>query len=158
MVKSIIIKIDLNNIYVILLIRMNHLFCDLCDNMLVTKIDFKSTKDDEGNSEGGVSDTNLINYCRSCNFSTDYPEKKNPVYHLNYNLELIKREHIVNKFTAKDNTLPRALGIKCPNETCPSSVKSKKSDIRYIKYDDANMKYIYICIDCNNAGIEPNIW
>jgi hypothetical protein len=179
MVKSIIIKIDLNNIYVILLIRMNHLFCDLCDNMLVTKIEFKSTKEDEGGAnegganegganegganegsanEGGGGDTNLINYCRSCNFSTDYPEKKNPVYHLNYNLELIKREHIVNKFTAKDNTLPRALGIKCPNETCPSSVKSKKSDIRYIKYDDANMKYIYICIDCNNAGIEPNIW
>ena len=153
---------------------MNHLFCELCDNMLVTKIDFKSSgskeegDDDsgggavegtaEGTAEGTSGDTNLINYCRSCNFSTDFPEKKNPVYHLNYNLELIKREHIVNKFTAKDNTLPKALGIKCPNETCPSKVKSKKSDIRYIKYDDANMKYIYICIDCNNAGIEPNIW
>ena len=134
---------------------MNHLFCELCDNMLVTKIELKSSEDD------GVidkADTNLINYCRNCNFSTDFPEKKNPVYHINYNLELIKREHIVNKFTAQDNTLPKALGIKCPNETCPSSVKSKKSDIRYIKYDDANMKYIYICIDCNNAGIEPNIW
>jgi DNA-directed RNA polymerase subunit M/transcription elongation factor TFIIS len=131
---------------------MNHLFCELCDNMLVTKIEFKAAAEDA--VEGSSGDTNLINYCRSCNFSTDYPEKKNPVYHLNYNLELIKREHIVNKFTAKDNTLPKALGIKCPNDTCPS----KKSDIRYIKYDDANMKYIYICIDCNNANIEPNIW
>jgi hypothetical protein len=164
MVKSIINKIDLNKIYVILLISMNHLFCDLCDNMLVTKIEFKSSEAGESGEAGEAGEaassgnTNLINYCRSCNFSTDFPEKKNPVYHLNYNLELIKREHIVNKFTAKDNTLPKALGIKCPNETCPSKVKSKKSDICYIKYDDANMKYIYICIDCNNAGIEPNIW
>ena len=78
------------------------------------------------------------------------------VYHSNFNLDTIKREHVVNKYTAFDNTLPKAQGIKCPNTNCP--VKSRKSDIRYIKYDDNSMKYIYMCLDCNQAGIEPNTW
>lgn len=123
---------------------MESLFCGNCDNMLVTKIQFN---EDESSS--------LVRHCRNCNNSIDEPEKTQSVYHRNYNLEMIKREHIVNKYTSFDNTLPKAQGIKCPNANCP---KSKKSDIRYIKYDDNDMKYIYICLDCSRANIEPNTW
>ena len=135
---------------------MDHLFCTQCDNLLNTKIVKNETEEQEEGEE--VEQTReLIYFCEKC----DYYEKKettdSSVFHLNYNLDVIKRNHIVNEYTAFDSTLPKALGIKCPNDTCPPR-KSKKPEIRYIKYDDTNMKYIYICIDCQRANIEPNTW
>ena len=125
---------------------MDALFCKNCDNILVSKIQL--------NDE--TEKSMLVRYCRNCNYSIEEPEKTKSVYHSTFNLDNIKREHVVNRYTAYDNTLPKAAGIKCPNDNCP--VKSKKSDIRYIKYDDNSMKYIYMCLDCNRAGIEPNTW
>ena len=69
-------------------------------------------------------------------------------------MDNIKRTHLVNKFTPHDATLPRALGIKCPNTGCPA----KKADIRYIKYDEDNMKYIYYLPGLSYSNIEPHIW
>ena len=123
---------------------MDNLFCDLCDNYFITKITY---------SEDGES-TNFVKYCRSCDFSKEHDDKNESIYQYNNSLDTIKKTHIVNKYTAIDNTLPRALGINCPNKSCPV----KKADIRYIKYDSDNMKYIYICTDCHKANIEPNIW
>ena len=143
---------------------MDALFCVNCDNMLVTKIKMaEPPKEDDEESGGGEAPgtekstgSTLIRHCRNCNYTIEEPEETKSVYHSNFNLDTIKREHVVNKYTAFDNTLPKAQGIKCPNTNCP--VKSRKSDIRYIKYDDNSMKYIYMCLDCNQAGIEPNTW
>ena len=140
---------------------MDKLFCEKCDNMLVTKIEIVDAKgsagvsvDSDEDSGSDHEETKLVNYCRQCNFSIDNTETTKSVYHNNYNMDNVKRKHLVNKFTAYDATLPRALGIKCPNTGCPA----KKADIRYIKYDEDNMKYIYICLDCHHANIEPHIW
>ena len=143
---------------------MDALFCINCDNMLVTKIQMlEPPKPDDEEAGGGEApeteiqtSSKLVRHCRNCNYSIEEPHKTKSVYHSNFNLDTIKREHVVNKYTAFDNTLPKAQGIKCPNTNCP--VKSRKSDIRYIKYDDNSMKYIYMCLDCNQAGIEPNTW
>lgn len=138
---------------------MDALFCKNCDNMLVTKIQMGDARDEADESEADVPSTigsTLVRYCRNCNYSMEEPHKTKSVYHSNFNLDTIKREHVVNKYTAYDNTLPKAQGIKCPNDNCP--VKSRKSDIRYIKYDDNSMKYIYMCLDCNRSGIEPSVW
>lgn len=138
---------------------MDALFCVNCDNMLVTKIQMGEPRDDDADESEGVEEvkgSTLIRHCRNCNYSIKEPEETKSVYHSNFNLDKIKREHVVNKYTAFDNTLPKAQGIKCPNVNCP--VKSRKSDIRYIKYDDNRMKYIYMCLDCNRAGIEPSVW
>ena len=35
---------------------------------------------------------------------------------------------------------------------------SENPEIVYIKYDDEEMKYIYICCDCHKNGIEPSCW
>ena len=140
---------------------MDKLFCAKCDNMLVTKIQVT----DEAKGSAGVSVdsdaeddygecTKLVNFCRQCNYSVENTDTTKSVYHNNYNMDNIKRTHLVNKFTPNDPTLPRALGIKCPNDACPT----KKADILYIKYDDENMKYIYLCLDCHSANIEPHIW
>ncbi len=137
---------------------MDHLFCTKCDNLLNTKVDKQEVEVSEGEEVPDKQIRELIYFCEKC----DYFEKKetndSSVFHLNYNLDVIKRNHIVNQYTAYDPTLPKALGIKCPNEGCPSKTTAKKPEIRYIKYDDTNMKYIYICIDCHRAKIEPNTW
>ena len=77
----------------------------------------------------------LVRHCRNCNYSVEEPHKNKECFiTLTSTRYTIKLKHVVNKYIAFDNTLPKAQGIKCPNTNCP--VKSRKSDIRYIKYDD----------------------
>ena len=68
---------------------MEQLFCKNCDNLLTTKIGYNEAKDK----------SKLIHYCRNCNESFDKSDKGESVYHLNYNLDNIKRHHIVNKYS-----------------------------------------------------------
>ena len=64
-----------------------------------------------------------------------------------------KYTHIVNKFTKLDPTLPRTNAIKCPNQECISNheeaEKRREREVIYIRYDDINMKYIYLCSNCD---------
>ena len=39
--------------------------------------------------------------------------------------------------------------IKCPNQECSSNTGEKEREVIYIRYDDANMKYVYMCAHCN---------
>ena len=76
--------------------------------------------------------------------------------------------HIINEYTKYDPTLPRISTINCPNAACESNmvaseeeqgasaaeegtgtISSKKAEIIYIRYDDVNMKYIYLCTHCD---------
>lgn len=133
---------------------MDNLFCSRCDNLLNTKINKEITEEEDNET----NKRELIYFCENCDYYEKREVNDSSVYHLNYNLDVIKRNHIVNQYTAFDSTLPKALGIKCPNDSCPSKTSAKKPEIRYIKYDDSNMKYVYICIDCHRAKIEPNTW
>jgi len=84
-------------------------------------------------------------------------------------------KHIINKYTKLDPTLPRIYNIKCPNADCISNIsesinddeegkvkddegkdgKSQKGkgkvehEILYLRYDDTNMKFVYICSNCD---------
>ena len=139
-------------------------FCEKCDNMLYVKIKSMEDVDTEGEESGGVAaeesagilpKTNqLIYYCKSCSYELDKSSVNNCIYHINYDIDFIKKEHCINKYTLSDPTLPKAHGIKCPNANCPG----KKPNIVYIKYDEEGMKYIYVCVNCFNAGISPHIW
>ena len=47
--------------------------------------------------------------------------------------------------------------MKCPNTMCETNREhvggsgSKKCEILYIRYDDSNMKYLYMCTTCDTA-------
>jgi hypothetical protein len=123
---------------------MDHLFCNVCENMYEIKI--------EANEE--EENTKLVYKCNNCDISIDKSNNNEAVYYQNFNHDNIKRQNVVNQYTIHDNTLPRALGVKCPNENCPS----KKPVIKYIKYDNDNMLYVYICLDCQKAGNDNYIW
>jgi aspartate carbamoyltransferase regulatory subunit len=41
--------------------------------------------------------------------------------------------------------------IKCPKEDCPSNKKDAPSDVIYMRVDDVQMKYIYLCVFCESS-------
>jgi DNA-directed RNA polymerase subunit M/transcription elongation factor TFIIS len=140
-------------------------FCEKCDNMLYVKVKSIEEADTDGEDSTGevpnpggilsnLKTNQLIYYCKNCSNEIDKSSVNKCIYHINYDIDVIKKEHCINKYTLSDPTLPKAHGIKCPNGNCPG----KKPNIVYIKYDDKGMKYIYICVNCFNANISPHIW
>ena len=57
----------------------------------------------------------------------------------------------INEYTKYDPTLPHMQTIKCPNVSCKSNEESNSltQDVIYMRYDDKNMKYMYLCCHCN---------
>ena len=55
------------------------------------------------------------------------------------------KEHVIH------NTIPYIEGnknLKCPCEECITNTSNTPSNISYIKYDEENMKYLYLCRYC----------
>ena len=116
-------------------------FCVNCSNMLYISIN--------------ENDTNkLIYYCRNCG-NKDESITDEGVCVLNTQLKKGEQKfnHIINKYTKLDPTLPRLYNIKCPNIGCKTNTESghKMPEVIYIRYDDDNLKYLYICSECDHT-------
>jgi DNA-directed RNA polymerase subunit M/transcription elongation factor TFIIS len=94
----------------------------------------------------------LVYYCRKCGNEDKLLGTENVCVS---KTQLKKSEqsfsHIINKYTKLDPTLPRVNNILCPNSSCPTNVDAKSREIIYIRYDDSNMKYIYLCSECDTV-------
>jgi DNA-directed RNA polymerase subunit M/transcription elongation factor TFIIS len=114
-------------------------FCNNCNNMYYIRIN--------------AEDTNkLVYYCRNCGNE----DKLLSVDNICVSKTQIKKNeqsfnHIINKYTKLDPTLPRINNILCPNTNCPTNTEDKSREIIYIRYDDTNMKYIYLCSTCDHV-------
>ena len=130
-------------------------FCTQCQNMYYTRL-------------GGENQNSLIYYCRKCGHEDD-------TLALNVDNVCISKTHIktsktsfqhmVNEFTPLDPTLPHVKNIPCPNAACPSrqaveekdstdageEAALKENDVIYLRYDDQNLKYVYICTNCQTV-------
>ena len=110
-------------------------FCKCCENIL-----YLYTDDDNA----------LYLACKVCGNKQDYDGEDNKcVYSNDFKLDFSETINN-NKYINFDNTLPvieNNKNIKCPNEDCETH-KDGKSCITYIKYDENNLKYIYICKSC----------
>jgi aspartate carbamoyltransferase regulatory subunit len=63
-----------------------------------------------------------------------------------------KFNHIINQYTKLDPTLPHIFNMQCPNPGCKTNTESKGStEAIYIRYDDANLKYLYMCVECDTV-------
>jgi|TARA_B100001540_G_scaffold241128_2_gene215875 DNA-directed RNA polymerase subunit M/transcription elongation factor TFIIS len=109
-------------------------FCENCENMLYIK-------NDENN--------NLVKYCKHCNYNKIETEAKcikisDTIY---FEDDLLYNQNI-NKYLRYDPTLRRIKdsNISCKNSEC--NIESDKQQILYIKYDEKNMKYFYVCDHC----------
>ena len=139
-------------------------FCNKCDNMLYIRL-----LEEESDS--------LVYYCRNCGEVINAISKEN-ICVLQTDIVIKEKAylHEINEYTKLDPTLPRTNNIRCPNQSCPSnktkdetaesaesaetaesaesaetaeSAEKVKNDVIYLRYDDINMKYIYICTLCD---------
>ena len=118
-------------------------FCENCGNLYYMRESEKKT---------------LIFYCRNCNnesqeltaedicVSRIQVKKSNQSFH-----------HIINKYTKLDPTLPRTNTVLCPNQDCETNKKSENGhapverEIIFIRYDETNIRYIYLCSTCDTS-------
>ena len=121
-------------------------FCSCCQNMY-----YISLSEKEANK--------LVYYCRNCgNIDTMVQTEGHCVLDTQYKKGEQKFYHMINKYTKMDPTLPRIYNMKCPNATCPTNTISdsdnsnkNKTEIVYMRYDDNNLKYIYLCVTCDTV-------
>ena len=116
-------------------------FCEQCDNMYYISI---NTEDPN----------KLEHYCRNCkHIDSSIAEDGGCILDVQTKNEEQKISRIVNKYTKTDPTLPRIYTMKCPNSKCDSNIKEPNTnpEIVYIRYDDANLKYLYICTECDTT-------
>lgn len=114
-------------------------FCSNCSNMYYIRIN-----SDDPNK--------LVYYCRNCGNE----DKLIAVENVCVSKTLIKKNeksfnNIINKYTKLDPTLPRINNVLCPNKDCATNKDDKEREIIYIRYDDTNMKYIYLCSECDTV-------
>ena len=114
-------------------------FCSNCNNMYYIRI----------NSD---NPNKLVYYCRNCGNEDQLLTADN----VTVSKTVIKKteqsfSHIINKYTKLDPTLPRINTILCPNIDCATNTKDKEREIIYIRYDDINMKYVYLCSECDTV-------
>ena len=114
-------------------------FCSNCRNMYYIKID-----EDNPNS--------LLYYCRNCGNEDSLVTEDN----ICVSKTQIKKgeksfSHFINKYTKLDRTLPRVNNILCPNKDCPTNTKNEPREIIYIRYDDLNINYVYLCSTCDTT-------
>jgi|UniRef100_A0A6C0ILJ2 DNA-directed RNA polymerase subunit M/transcription elongation factor TFIIS len=115
-------------------------FCSTCDNMYYISI----------------SDTNadkLEYYCRNCgnkDNADDIPGTMS-VSNIQFTSDTTNMSNIINKYTKLDPTLPRIDHIPCPNSECATNREDgkKNREIIYIRYDETNIKYVYLCTECD---------
>ena len=116
-------------------------FCSQCDNMYYISINENNTNE-------------LTYYCRNCKYqdSTISSEGACIIDTHTEGSNSIHFNHIINKYTKLDPTIPRISNIQCPNVECPTNKDDKhKAEILYIRYDEDNLKYIYMCSTCDTT-------
>ena len=112
-------------------------FCNKCENMYYIRID--------------TEDPNkLVYYCRNCGNEENSLTTENTCV-LKTQLKKGQQNftHIINRYTKLDPTLPRINRILCPNAECKTNTEDEPREIIYMRYDEVNMKYIYLCSTCD---------
>jgi len=114
-------------------------FCTQCQNMYYISI----SPNDQ---------SKLVYYCRNCG-NEDSTLSVDNVSVSKTQLKKSEQEfsHIINKYTKLDPTLPRVNNILCPNIECKTNTDGIEREIIYIRYDDTNMKYVYLCSSCDTV-------
>jgi len=116
-------------------------FCNECDNMY-----YISISDDDENK--------LSYYCRVCGNKERNVMEETCVLSTNNTTGEQIYNYSINEFTKYDPTLPRIYNMDCPNEKCKTNIlttsgKKKPAEIVFMRYDDNNLKYTYICVECD---------
>ena len=122
-------------------------FCSNCQNMYYIHFDNNNPN-------------SFTFICRQCG------DKKTDLDNDDYTISklMIKKNkniqsfhHIINKYTKFDPTLERKNDILCPNPNCETNTNTNINSINnnreiiYIRYDEENMKYAFLCCTCDTV-------
>ena len=114
------------------------LFCKNCENMLYIELN--------------EDDPDSINYyCRACGTKEDMSNTS-----LVLNKTVFKNSEkdfntYINKYSHLDPTLPRTNKIDCINNECTTNTNGIPKEIIYIRYDEINISYVYLCSTCKTV-------
>jgi aspartate carbamoyltransferase regulatory subunit len=103
---------------------------------------------------GEKSSTTLAYYCRNCgNEETMITVDNICVSNTQLKNTTQSFSHIINEYTKLDPTLPRTNKVLCPNPSCDTNNEKKnvEREIIYLRYDNTNMKYVYLCSTCDTT-------
>ena len=104
-------------------------FCEVCDNLLYLKIAPK----DRGDA--------VLHFCRNCGTEAEVPTSKCLSRRV---LKKTTTDSVdLNRHMKFDPTLPRI------SKPCTNPTACENTDIIYIRYDEANLKYVYLCPVCD---------
>ena len=115
-------------------------FCSECSNMYYIRIDAEDSNQ-------------LVYYCRKCGNE----DKLLAIQNVCVSKTQIKQtdhsyDHIINKYTKFDPTMPRINTVMCPNSVCTTNADPPTPrEIVSVRYNDSNMKYIYLCSTCDTV-------
>lgn len=109
-------------------------FCENCDNKYYHNIE----------------NNQLKYYCRVCgNTETNVAKEALCVLETQFQKESYNFDHLINRYTKFDPTLPH-IHLQCPNDACKTNKDSHVTDAIYIRYDNKQLKYLYICTECDH--------
>ena len=125
-------------------------FCSICQNMYYIRLD-------------GEDSNKLIYYCRNCGNEDDTLTAT--LDNICVSKTTVKKKeggvkHLVNEYTKLDPTLPRVSNIPCPNaafisnrdhEEKVTSEDQLPHEVIYLRYNDAQLKFVYICNLCDTV-------
>jgi DNA-directed RNA polymerase subunit M/transcription elongation factor TFIIS len=107
----------------------------------------------------GENSNTLIYYCRKCGHEDDTLIAT--LDNICVSKTTVKKKeggvkHLVNEYTKLDPTLPRVTNIPCPNAACASNKEEKdekdgQHEVIYLRYNDAQLKFVYICNLCDTV-------
>lgn len=120
-------------------------FCSQCNNAYYIAVD-------------NSNQNQLLYYCRHCGHQDNVTVQDGAcILATQFQRGEQKFHHMINEYTHLDPTLPRIRTMQCPNAECPTITKPDEdttapdSEVIYLRYDDDNLKYLYICLHCKHV-------
>lgn len=122
-------------------------FCSVCKNM------YYITMTDAPSTEGGGDTTKMLSYkCRNCGNEEKNTDSTICVSKTYFKQTDVRLTNVVNEYTHLDPTLPRIKSMKCPNVECETNTAlDAPCTVLYIRYDDTNLKFVYMCSTCKHT-------
>jgi DNA-directed RNA polymerase subunit M/transcription elongation factor TFIIS len=96
------------------------------------------------------NEDNILYYCRNCGYEDlDIVNQNLSIFKIDIKNSNLDKSKFINQYTKYDPTLPRINTIPCPNNECKTNTENEPRNIISIRYDETNMKYIYLCCTCD---------
>jgi DNA-directed RNA polymerase subunit M/transcription elongation factor TFIIS len=110
-------------------------FCEKCDNLYYLRFS---------------EDKSLFYFCRNCGDEKGDVILEDELCISSYEEKPKQTFSKINEYTKYDPTLPHSHTIRCPNQECKSNKDNGvNSDVIYLRVDDINMKFMYLCVNCD---------